>query len=422
MMSDNITDMKFRPLLFLLIVLSFKVVHAQETTSTDELFKQARTAAFDQKDYLKAIALSKQALHQSPDYADIRIFLGRLYTWSKQPDSARAEFNRVLQKKPDNEDATLAAASLAYWNDNPANALDLLQHGLHYHPASKDLLLLKAKVLAGMKRYNEAETALDSLRATDKGNTEARALASRIRDYTSKNKIGISYDYIYFDKQFDAAWHLASVDYTRQTGIGPVTARLNYANRFSTNGTQAELEAYPHISQTFYAYVSGGYSGNVGVFPKYRAGFSLYANLPAAFEAEAGFRYLTFGDPTWIYTASIGKYYKRYWFNFRTFLTPSNSAISQSFGLNMRYYYGGADDYLSLGLGTGISPDDPRNNVLLNNGNPYKLRSDNVSAGYRHAFKTFNLIFINLSLVNQEYRQHTRGNQFDAGIGYIRRF
>jgi YaiO family outer membrane protein len=144
--------------------------------------------------------------------------------------------------------------------------------------------------------------------------------------------------------------------------------------------------------------------------------------LPASFEAEAGFRYLTFGSPTWIYTASVSKYYKSYWFNFRSFLTPSNNNISQSFALNIRYYYSGADDYLSFGVGTGISPDDPRNNVLLNNGYPYKLRSKNVSAGYRHAFKTFNVFFINLSLINQEYRQRTTGNQTDAGIGYIRRF
>jgi YaiO family outer membrane protein len=414
--------MKYKLLFTILILITFKLTLAQTISSSDDLFQQARKTAFEQKDYPKAIMLCKEALQKSPDYADIRVFLGRLYTWSKQADSARMQFNLVLKKSPDHEDAYIASASLEYWNDNSPQALQYVQQGLTYHPDSQDLLLLKAKVLNDLKKYAEANSTIDTLLKLNSTNTEARLLATRIRDKTSKNKIGVSYDFVYFDKQFNDPWHLASIDYTRQTGIGSVTARINYANRFNTNGTQLEIDAYPHISKTFYTYVSGGYSSNVGVFPKYRAGFSLYANLPASFEAEAGFRYLTFGSPTWIYTASVSKYYKSYWFNFRSFLTPSNNNISQSFALNIRYYYSGADDYLSFGVGTGISPDDPRNNVLLNNGYPYKLRSKNVSAGYRHAFKTFNVFFINLSLINQEYRQRTRGNQTDAGIGYIRRF
>jgi YaiO family outer membrane protein len=197
---------------------------------------------------------------------------------------------------------------------------------------------------------------------------------------------------------------------------------LNYANRFGSNGWQYEIDAYPHISRIFYAYMSGAYSNNVGVFPKTRAGFSLYANLPASFEAEAGFRYLHFTGDTWIYTASIGKYYKSFWFNFRTYLTPSNSSISQSYSIKARYYTGGADDYISLGIGTGVSPDDPRNIILLNNGQNYKLVSNNITAAYWRSFKRRNIIFFTASLDHQEYRFQTWGNQLDLGIGYQRRF
>jgi len=185
---------------------------------------------------------------------------------------------------------------------------------------------------------------------------------------------------------------------------------------------QYEIDTYPHISKTFYAYMSGAYSNNVGIFPKTRAGFSLYANLPASFEAEAGFRYLHFTGDTWIYTASIGKYYKSFWFNFRTYLTPSNSSISQSYSIKARYYTGGADDYISLGIGTGISPDDPRNIILLNNGQNYKLRSNNITAAYYRSFKKLNIIFFTASLDHQEYQFQTWGNQLDLGIGYQRRF
>jgi YaiO family outer membrane protein len=416
-------DMNYKLLFFLfLLIISFNMAFAQNGLSSDELFQQARKAAFDQKDYPKAINLSKQALNRSPDYSDIRVFLGRLYTWSDKTDSARAEFNKVLSKHPDNEDAAFAYGSLEYWNNNSPKALQYVNAGLKYHPKSKDLLLLKAKVLNDLRRFSEANTTLDTLIKADPGNSDARALADRVRDNSSVNKIGVTYDYIYFDKQFNTPWQLASIEYGRQTSIGSIIGFLNYANRFNSNGLQYEIDAYPHISKTFYAYVSGAYSGNVGVFPKSRVGFSLYANLPSSFEAEAGFRYLHFTGDTWIYTASVGKYLGNFWFNFRTYLTPSNSSISQSYTVHVRYYTGGADDYLSLGIGTGISPDDPRNIILLNGGNNYKLTSDNISASFYHSFKRLNVFFVTGSLDNQEYKFNTRGNQLDIGVGYLRRF
>src|ERR1700758_5601376 len=97
---------------FLFLVVFSRAAYAQNGPSSDDLFRQARRAAFDQKDYPKAISLSKQALTKSPDYSDIRVFLGRVYTWSGKTDSARAAFNYVLGRHPDNEDASFAFGSL----------------------------------------------------------------------------------------------------------------------------------------------------------------------------------------------------------------------------------------------------------------------------------------------------------------------
>jgi YaiO family outer membrane protein len=406
--------------LFLCLWLIFRFANAQSNLSSDELFKEARNTAFQQKNYPKAIALSKLALQKSPDYADIQIFLGRLYTWSDKTDSARKVFDKLLIKQPELEDASLASGSLEFWNNNSAKALQIVDSGLGFHPNSVSLLLLKAKVLNDLKRWPEANLVINNILKTNPNDTEARALASRIKDSSTKNKIGINYDFIYFDKQFDDPWHLTSIDYSRLTKIGSVIGRLNYANRFNSNGLQFEVDAYPHISKTFQAYVSGGYSNNIGVFPNYRAGFSLYANLPKSFEAEVGFRYLRFSDNTWIYTASVGKYYKSFWFNLRTFLTPSNRDLSRSVSFTTRYYFGDADDYFTARLGTGLSPDNPQINVLIQNN--YKLISNNAMIGLRKSFKKFNVAFINVGLDNQEYNPNTKGNQLDIGIGYIRRF
>lgn len=412
-----------KQLLFNLLFISLIIpppLLAQDTLSSDELFLQARSAAFDQKNYKLAIELSRKALSKSPNYADIRIFLGRIYTWSDQMDSARSSFEEVLRQEPGNEDASSAYADLEYWNEHPAKALSICENGLKFHPHSKELLLRKAKSLIELKRLQEANAVVNLLLKEDPKNAAARSVSENIKDRVSKNKFGISYDFIGFDKQFVNPWHLVSMSYGRSTTTGSVIGRFNYANRFTKGAVQFEADAYPRISKTFYSYLNAGISNNSGVFPQYRAGFSLYANLPKSFEAEAGFRYLYFSSATWIYTSSVGKYFKNYWFNFRTYLTPGNNNISQSYTFTTRYYFGGALDYLSLALGTGISPDNRSNNIQLRS--IYKLKSNGISAGYSKTFKKINTISITGSWIYQEYLQKTFGNQFNFGISYQQRF
>ena len=394
-----------------------------DTSSSDALLIAARKAAFDDKNYAQAKQYLYHALQISPGYADIKIFLGRIHTWTDNKDSARYYFHDVLKTNPAYEDASAANADLEYWNDNNTTALTITDSGLLYHPASADLLVRKAKILSSLRRYTEANTAVQQALKIDRNNSVARSLAERIKELSTKNKIGFSYDYVYFDKQFSDPWHLASFDYTRRTGIGSVTGRINYANRFKENGVQYELEAYPRISKTFYSYISAGYSDNVGVFPQWRGGFSLYVNLPKSYEAELGFRYLKFsGNPTWIYTGYLGKYYKSWLFGARTYLTPSTftNTVSASYTASARYYYGGADDLFGINVGYGISPDDRFNSIQLDS----KIRLVSYKAGlsFKKKVSRFSVISIDGSWFNQEYLPQTKGNQYQISVGWLYRF
>ena len=390
---------------------------AIDTSDTDGLFQAARAAAFDHKDYPLAKRYCLKALERSPNYADIRIFLGRLYTWSDQVDSAKACFETVLQREPDNEDASIAYADLQYWNDHYKETIAICDEGLKANPNSKDLWLRKAKALAALKDYAGAMVITSALLKTDKSNAAARSLETSIKDDAAKNKIGITYDYTYFDKQFDAPWHLMSVDYGRSTNLGSIIGRINYANRFSSSATQFEIDAYPKISKTFYSYANIGFGDQSNIFPKFKAGFSLFANLPKSFEAELGFRYLKFsGDPTWIYTAYLGKYTGSWLLGARTYITPSNyvQQVSVTYNLLARYYFGGADDYFGFVGGYGISPDDRYNNTPLNT---YKL-----GAAYKKKINLHNILTTDLTWFNQEYLPGTKGNQYTISVGWLFRF
>lgn len=389
--------------------------------NAEELFSQARSAAFENKNYTLAKQLAKSAIQKSPDYLDIRIFLGRLYTWEKQADSARREFDWVLQKNADIEDTYVAYANLEFWSHDEEKAFTISQQGLAKFPESVELGILKAKLLSNQKKWTEADQVISKVLANQPANSEARAWANRIRENSAANRIGLNYTFVSFDKQFVDPWHLTSFDYSRQTSIGPVIGRINYANRFNGNGIQYELDVYPRLSNTFSAYISAGYSPNLGVFPQSRSGVSIYANLPKSFEAEAGLRYLFFGNDSWIYTASLGKYYRSLWFNIRTYLSPASGQIGQSFAFTTRYYFGGADDFISLGINTGLSPDEQRNLVLINASN-YKLQSNGVSVAFRKSIHSFHVLNVKASWTNQEYQKDTHGQMIELGLGYIRRF
>jgi YaiO family outer membrane protein len=403
-----------------LLIVPLSNFSQEKRLTADELFAQARTAAFDQKNYAEAIKISKQALLQAPEYTDIRIFLGRLYTWSDQIDSARIVFEELNGLHVQDEDFFLAYASFAYWNNQSTQAIQLIDQGLSYHPTSQDLLLLKAKVDYSTNAYESAEKSVNQLLQLNPKHAEARALAKNIQEYTAKNAIGLNYNFVHFDKQFDNDWHIVALSYKRATPLGSVIFRTNYANKFADNGLQFEVEAYPRLSKIFYLYVAAGYSNNVGIFPKYRTGISLYANLPHSFEGEVGYRQLYFTDNIWMYTASIGKYYQNFWFNLKTYLTPSHQNISQSYAGTVRYYTKGANDYVGFMIGTGLSPEENRNNLLqISN---YKLKTFKVGAEYNFSINRTNLFSLSSTYYNQEFRQGEKGNQIDITLGYIKTF
>lgn len=395
------------------------ILYSQETLTADELFSKARTIAFEEKDYSKSIALAKEALEKSPDYTDISIFLGRLYTWNNDVASARALFENLDKQMIADEDFYIAYGSLEFWNDNEQEALSIVEKGLLHHPKSEELWLLKAKIHS-TDDPAKAEEALMYVLELNPKNAEARAMYNRIKELNSKNALSVIYNLTHFDKQFDEDWHIVGLSYKRVTKYGSVILRGNYANKFGADGKQIELEAYPRISKTFYLYVGAGYSEDVGIFPKYRTGVSLFANLPKSFEGELGYRQLYFSDNIWMYTASVGKYYKNYWFNVRTYLTPDHKNISHSYTGTVRYYTKGANDYFGIQVGSGISPEESTNNLLANEN--FKLKTFKAGCEYTFSVKKLNIFTLTFLYSNQEYRINQKGNQFDFSIGYTRNF
>lgn len=409
-----------RKAILFLCLYSFTIVSPLLAQSPDEYFQQARTQAFEHKNYAAAIQLSKTALELAPSYTDISAFLGKLYFWTNKNDSAKMVLLEAYQTNPAHEELTMVLADIELTNQQNKKALAIVEAGLLHHPNSNELMMRKIKALAALQKNKQAINLAEKLLKSHQENEAIKSLLLNLNKKEAKNTIGITYDYTYFSHQFPNPWQLVSLDYTRHTQRGSATARLSYANRYAASGLQMEVDAYPKINRNFYAYLNFAYSADMPIFPNYRAGLSLFAKLPKGFEVDGGFRYLYFNDPTLIYTFSASKYLRQFWFNARTYLSPGADRINQSYLLSARMYTKEDRDFFTFSLGRGISPDDKTQVIQFNN--KFNLITNRIGAGYRFTFRKMNAITLQASFENVEYQPSTKSNQVNCSFNYQRSF
>lgn len=310
----------------------------------DNSFFIARDLAFEghhgmARDTLRLI------LSKYPDYTDVRNLLAKTYSWDGNHNEARKHFNKITSVERQNKEVWIAAIKNEMYAKNYTIALGLANKALTFIKDDSDLQNLRNDIINEIySKQNATETsAEDELK-----DTEAKSY---------KNRIGIVNSLDVFDIVYDPMLY-SGVEYIRETEIGKIIPRVNYSNRFNINGLQYEMDFYPKISKTFYAYTNYGYS-NSRIFPNHRAGAELFANLPKALEVSAGMRYLDFvTSRAIIYTGSLGLYNGDYYFSLRPYITPrTDGPIGVSGSLLARKYFQDRENYFGINLIMGYSPE-----------------------------------------------------------------
>ena len=233
-----------------------------------------------------------------------------------------------------------------------------------------------------------------------------------------KQSIKLGYELGFVDQKENRRWNFLTAEYGYKFKKAPTFIRLNYADRFELQGLQLEAESYPVISKKIYMYLNVGYSSS-SLFPKFRAGSSIYFTLPKSFELEGGFRYLDFPAPVFVYTTSLGKYYKSFLFTVSTFLSSTNAAISSSYFLKTRWYKND-EDFFMLTLGKGVSPDDQAR--LTGIGVINNLQSYNVETYLENKISADLFLTAKAGWLNQESTSKNYQNQFILGTSLKYRF
>ncbi|MCU0422645.1 MAG: YaiO family outer membrane beta-barrel protein [Bacteroidia bacterium] len=344
--------------LFMFIVAFKTTVLAQ---GVDSLFKVARNYAFNGKPEL-ARSICFDILKTSPDYSDVKLLIGRTYSWYGMRDSARYMFNDVLRKDSLNAEAWAALADVEYWDDKPETALFAANKGLEIDPKDQPLLVKKINALADLKRFEEAEVALRELKKLDTSLVLYKPLANKLYRLQAKShfSVGASFDYFANNVYSEPFFHYQFVQWGFKAPKNTFIIRMNFNQRFGSSGAQPEIDWYKSLKRRMYLYINYGYT-TFDLFPIHRVGLELHKNLPRSYEVSAGFRLLDFGPGSnvMIYTGSVTKYKGNYAFIARTFITPDDetNSFSRSLLISIRRYTLDEDNFLGIVTGAGYSPD-----------------------------------------------------------------
>lgn len=401
----------------LCLTYSVKAQPDYNNLSPDEQYSLARDKALN-GDHRGARELCYLILLKIPDYLDVQLLMGRLYGWDKQYDSARIYIQAALRIHETYLDAHLAATDLEYWDEQYEKSVQFANRGLQIYPNQKDLLTKRAKALMALKRYDEAMFSLTQLEALDPGCLECRNMRRLAKSKMYKYIAGAYVGMDRFSVNFKPMYY-SNLQLTTKTPLGGLNLRLNQAYRFDKNGYQPEIDFYPGLWKSAYAYVNYAFSGS-SLFPNHRIGFEVYQTLPNAFEVSGGIRYLNFKtEPdVMIYTGYLGWYLQDYWFSVRAFSTPLSGDLSNSINLSARKYFEHAFNYVGFTLGAGYSPDQRRlpTNDGLSTNNIYYLQSQRVEINFQHMFNQTYIWGIDATYMHQELSLSTGSSLYILGF------
>lgn len=347
-------------------------------------YTSAHNLAYQGK-YGQARKMALQVLEKDPADTKASALVARTYSWSREYDKARREFNRLTSNDKSNRDLWILAIKNELYAKNNGTALGLANKALQHVANDTELIRLQQMARKRLEQTeypekswvdNESTVKLKGGSKASKKKKQVATKASKEKEAAPKenekkspekkeeaskkvlnNRIAVRNSFTVFDRRNDPMV-FSTIEFKRQTLAGSLLPRINYSNRNGEHGVQYDIDFYPKFSKRFYAYLNYGYS-NASIYPNHKVGGDLYVNLPGAMEFSAGGRFISLDtrDINMI-TNSIGHYRGNYYFSLRSNLVPrENQPMQFSGNLLVRKYLRDAENFFSFNVGMGYSPE-----------------------------------------------------------------
>jgi YaiO family outer membrane protein len=196
--------------------------------------------------------------------------------------------------------------------------------------------------------------------------SSAAARPEPVRPLDDLRRVGARYQ---FDNVSDVdAFQDATLEYAERLPIGTVVVDVNAARRYGNNGSQLDLQAYPHLGRHSYVYLDVAASSSKEVFVPLRISAEPYYNWANGWEMSGGAQYLQppgSAADLYTFTGTLAKYFGNYWVSARPSYTPSQDNNSYAWGVTGRRYFSGRYDYASLNFTRSVGIDPNANDPTM---------------------------------------------------------
>jgi YaiO family outer membrane protein len=356
-------------LLFLLLSVLFLPNVVAQKANADSLYIVARQQAYS-GNLEKARLLCDVITRDFPDYYNAYILKGKTFTWTQQFDSARVVLSKVYFKDPNNKNALSVMVDVEISARQYEQARILCNQALKIYPNEKDFLEKKNIALLALGITEEIKTPDKVEEKVVPKEKLIKLPTVNLQKPAFSNRLSVDYFNDQETVPYSRIWEMERYGYERIFASGrlisSVTTGHYMADGMSQKSNQYTLEGYRIFSDQSYSLISYGYSPDP-IFPRHRIGLEYFKTMKNDWEASAGIRYLSFMDennkaqPVQSFTLSVSKCFKKLWLSFRPYFTTITQGSANSYSLTTRYYLSRPNNYLSVEVATGLSPDDPKN-------------------------------------------------------------
>ncbi len=396
----------------------------------DDWFSQARNYAYNKR-YDSSEILLNRILDIIPDFYSAKIFQARTYAWQSKYDSCRTLLNEVFKVDPTIYSAIDVAIDNEFWAEDYDTAIGFCKHGLSLFPDDTNFLVKKTRLFFAqgdcertiynckyiLKRYP------DNYRVKEIFNQALRQCRSEVFEF--------EYLLEYYKIPSQRRFHYFSVRYGRTFPNFFILPRLNFGDLVRNNESllmedidfQLMVDFYPKLWEGAYAFLSYGYSPKHSLFPLHRIDGEVYQDLGKGAEISLGWRYMQFYRPidsatpkvdVFIITGALSKYFSnnRWWLSVRPYISPRWSVNSQALFLELRRLFDGDNQFASLYIGSGSSPDEFLNQI----GDYSDLRAFRLRFGYKSLINNRLSMATYLGYTYKEYQANSFHNEFDFNV------
>ena len=303
------------------------------------------------KDYPReqAIQMAQAYLTEYPKDGDVALELSAVLFQAQQYQASIDLLLPYLKLYPDYTDLRLGVINAYIQQKRYQLALDKCEQGLKKNAQQADLLKKQADI-----RYLLTPDAKKPVE------TSPAALPKVAEEKKYLNELGV-FEQLYYISDKRQGWDYTGAFYGRETPLGKLYGRVNYASRLKREGNQYAVEFFPKLGKYVYLDLYAGFANQPVLFPDYTYSGEAFVVLPKLFDFSIGaqFNHIVNNLQYSRFTASVSKQVlKDLTLTFKPyFFFPGSGNNSILYTMSFRQMLNEPWLYWGMMVGSGTTPD-----------------------------------------------------------------